>query len=96
MGVIGIDRRLKFFDNQAQGLGLELTGNLWYGTLNSRTQTRANAGLRGDAGAQSGFYDFNQLSGNSQDYNYPSGVSGNTWWHLIDVRHYNPGNNYAM
>jgi hypothetical protein len=96
MGAIGVNRRLKFFDNQAQGLGLELTGNLWYGNGNSRTQTRANAGLRGDAGAQSGFYDFNQLSGNSQDYNYPSGVSGNTWWHLIDVRHSNPGNNYAM
>jgi hypothetical protein len=96
VGVIGSNRRIRFFDNQSQGLGIEMTGNLWYGNGNSRTQTRANAGLRGDAGAQSGFYEFNQLSGNSQDYNYPSGVSGNTWWHLIDVRHSNPVNNYAM
>lgn len=96
IGAIGVNRRLRFFDNQGQGLGLELTGNLWFGNGNSRTQTRSNAGLRGDAGAQSGFFEFNQISGNSQDYNYPSGYSGNTWWHLLDVRHSNAGNNYAL
>ena len=90
------NRRIKFFDNQSQGLGIETTGNLWYGTSNSRTQWRNNAGLQGNAGAQSGFYEFLQLSGNSQDYNYPSGYSGETWWHLLDIRHNNPGNNFTM
>ncbi|MBU3660844.1 MAG: tail fiber domain-containing protein [Flavobacteriales bacterium] len=88
IGVIGIDRRIKFFDNQSQGLGIELTGNLWYGTNNSRTQWRDNAGLRGDAGAQSGFFEtYNPV-------NYPTGAT--SWWHLLDVRHNNPTNNYAM
>ena len=88
IGTIGINRRIKFFDNQAQGLGIEMTGNLWFGNNNSRTQWRDNAGLRGDAGAQSGFYETYSPS------NYPAGAS--SWWHLIDVRHSNPGNNYAM
>jgi hypothetical protein len=95
------DRRIRFFDNQAQGLGLELTGNLWFGNGNSRTQTRTNAGLQGDVGAQSGFYEFNQpVSSNSATYNYPAGyitgAGGGTWWHMIDTRHSNPGNNFAM
>jgi hypothetical protein len=77
-------------------LGLQLTGNLFYGNSDSRTQTRADAGLQGNAGAQSGFYEFNQPSGNSQSYNYPAGYSGNTWWHMIDTRHSNAGNNFAM
>lgn len=52
------------------------------------TTTRDNAGLRGDAGAVSGFFQtFNPL-------NYPSGAR--EWWHLLDVRHSNPANNYAM
>jgi len=96
VGVIGANRRIRFFDNQSQGLGIEMTGNLWFGNGNSRTQTRGNAGLRGDAGAQSGFYEFNQTTGNSQDYNYPTGYAGNTWWHLLDIRHSNSANNYAM
>lgn len=88
------NRRLKFFDNQAQGLGLELTGNLWFGNGNSRTQTRDNAGLQGNAGAQSGFYETYQPT------NYPAtrgqALIG-SWYHLIDVRHSNAtANNYAM
>jgi hypothetical protein len=93
MGVIGANRRIRFFDNQAQGLGIEITGNLWYGTTNSRTQWRDNAGLQGDAGAQSGFYETAAAT------NYPS-TRGQTfigpWYHLIDIRHSNPANNYAM
>jgi hypothetical protein len=82
------NRRIRFFDNQAQGLGLQITGNLWYGIGNSRTQTRDNAGLQGNQGAQSGFYE------TSNPQNYPSGA--NSWWHLIDVRHSNNSNNFAM
>lgn len=86
------NRRIKFFDNQSQGLGIETTGNLWYGTNNSRTQWRDNAGLRGDAGAQSGFFETYSPS------NYPAtrGQSVGSWYHLLDVRHNNPANNYAM
>ncbi len=53
-----------------------------------RTETRDNAGLRGDAGALSGFFQ------TASPTNYPSGAS--SWWHLIDVRHSNTLNNYAL
>jgi hypothetical protein len=82
------NRRIRFFDNQTQGLGLQISGNLWFGNGNSRTQTRDNAGIQGNQGAQSGFYE------TSNPQNYPAGA--NSWWHLIDVRHSNNGNNFAM
>ncbi|SMC75277.1 hypothetical protein [Pedobacter africanus] len=50
-------------------------------------QSRNDAGLRGDAGATSGFFEA------SAPINFPNGATG--WWHLLDVRHSNP-NNYAM
>jgi hypothetical protein len=82
------NRRIRFFDNQALGLGLQITGNLWYGNGNSRTQTRDNAGIQGNQGAQSGFYETQNPA------NYPAGANG--WWHLLDIRHSNNTNNYAM
>lgn len=87
-------RRIQLFDNQSQGMGLEFSGGLFYGNNNSRSQTRNDAGLRGDAGAQSGFYENN----GSTLTNYPSmaGQSVGSWAHLLDVRHSNPANNYAM
>ncbi|MDQ0638309.1 hypothetical protein QF042_001874 [Pedobacter sp. W3I1] len=54
----------------------------------AQAQTRDNAGLQGDAGAVSGFFD------TVNPVNYPAGAGG--WWHLLDVRHSNPANNYAM
>lgn len=60
---------------------------LW-GDANSRTEYRQDAGLRGDAGALSGFFQANA------PVNYPAGASG--WWHLLDVRHSNASNNFAM
>ncbi len=81
-------RRFQLFDNQGFNMGLELSGGLFYGINNSRTETRNDAGLQGSAGAQSGFFE------TSNPTNFPSGAS--SWWHLIDVRHDNPGNNYAM
>ncbi|MBC7865784.1 MAG: hypothetical protein IAF38_22615, partial [Bacteroidia bacterium] len=63
-------------------------GNGTAGTYRSRTETRDNAGLQGNAGAQSGFYETSNPS------NYPAGAT--SWWHLIDVRHSNSGNNYAL
>lgn len=84
-------RRLQFFDNQTAGLGLELEdgSRLWYGSSGSRTETRDNAGLQGNAGAQSGFYETSNPSANW----YPGASS---WQHLLDIRHSNPANNYAM
>lgn len=56
----------------------------------SRTETRDNAGFFGTT-AQSGFY---QTSAPSPAANWPTGAT--SWWHLLDVRHSNAGNNYAM
>ncbi|MFD2581616.1 hypothetical protein ACFSR6_03880 [Pedobacter vanadiisoli] len=55
---------------------------------NAQTATRDNAGLQGDAGAVSGFFE------TVNPVNYPAGA--NSWWHLLDVRHGNNNNNYAM
>jgi hypothetical protein len=54
----------------------------------SQTQYRDDAGLRGDQGATSGFFE------TSNPINFPIGSSG--WWHLLDIRHSNPSNNFAM
>jgi hypothetical protein len=54
----------------------------------AQTQTRVDAGLQGNAGAVSGFFE------TYQPVNYPAGASD--WWHLLDVRHSNPNNNFAM
>lgn len=87
-------RRIQLYDNQSAGLGLEIggsggvVGRLWYGLSGSRTERRDNAGLQGNAGAQSGFYETDNPS------NFPAGAS--SWWHLLDIRHNNPNNNYAM
>ncbi|PYF74208.1 hypothetical protein [Pedobacter nutrimenti] len=53
-------------------------------------QTRNDAGLRGDAGAVSGFFEANA------PVNFPSVAGASEWWHLLDIRHSNPSNNYAM
>jgi hypothetical protein len=58
-----------------------------WGGGSARTETRTDAGAQG---VQSGFF---QNDGSTVT-NYPSGASG--WWHLLDVRHSNSANNYAM
>lgn len=63
-------------------------GNGTDGVYKSRTETRDNAGLQGNAGAQSGDFE------TSAPVNYPAGAS--SWWHLMDTRHSNPANNYAL
>lgn len=63
------------------------TAQIW-GENNSRTERRDNAGSQGSEGAMSGFYD------TPNPINFPAGAS--SWWHLLDVRHVNAGNNYAM
>ncbi len=49
------------------------------------------AEMRDNAGASTTTSGFFQAS---TPVNYPTGASG--WWHLLDVRHTNPSNNYAM
>ncbi len=63
-------------------------GSFGFGNNNTRSESRSNAGLQGNAGAQSGFFE------TDNPVNYPAGAAG--WWHLIDSRHSNPANNYAM
>lgn len=71
------------------GYRLDLgNGTFGFGNSNQRTETRNDAGLQGNAGAQSGFFE------TSAPVNYPGGAS--SWWHLIDSRHSNQGNNYAL
>lgn len=69
---------------------LEINGTFGYGngtagTYRSRTETRNDAGT---AATQSGFFETNA------PVNYPAGAT--SWWHLIDVRHSNNGNNFAL
>lgn len=59
-----------------------------WGDADSRTEYRDNAGLQGSAGAKSGFYQTNN------PVNFPPGAT--SYWHLLDVRHSNSANNYAM
>jgi hypothetical protein len=78
-------------NTRTPGYTLDLNGGTFaFGTSNVRTETRTDAGLQGNAGAQSGFYE----NGGSSVTNYPAGASG--WWHMIDCRHNNPANNYAL
>ena len=71
--------------------GLVRAPDIEWGNAHSRTQTRDNPGLRGDAGARSGFF---ETIAASPANNYPPGAQGH--WHLLDVRHSNPGNNFAL
>lgn len=64
------------------------SGTFGFGSSNVRTETRDNAGLQGNVGAQSGFFETSNPS------NFPVGAS--SWWHLIDTRHSNNANNYAL
>jgi len=59
-----------------------------WGELDSRTETRVDAGLSGAEGAKSGFYQ------TVNPINFPAGAQG--WWHLLDIRHSSTSNNYAM
>lgn len=65
-----------------------IVANAQWGENDTRTESRDNAGLRGDAGAKSGFYQ------TPNPVNFPTGAQG--WWHLLDIRHSGPSNNYAM
>ncbi|NBB31428.1 hypothetical protein [Cellulophaga sp. BC115SP] len=67
----------------------KLSGKIKYGNSESRTETRDDVGIIGNSGAQSGFFETATPSSN-----YPKGATN--WWHLLDIRHSNLTNNYAM
>lgn len=79
----------------APAYNLEVSGSFGFGNatgvFRSRTESRDNAGLRGDAGAQSGFF---ETAAPAPAANWPTGAG--SWWHLIDCRHSNSNNNYAL
>jgi len=60
----------------------------WSNISGHRTQTRGDAGISGSQGARSGFFE------TSSPVNYYTGAS--SWQHLIEARHTNDDNNYAM
>jgi hypothetical protein len=64
-----------------------------WGNNQTRTETRNDAGLQGNAGARSGCFEAQLPSPTS---NWPNANLINNWWHLLDVRHSNSANNYAM
>lgn len=68
--------------------GITSNGPVSWAEAGSRTEPRDNAGLRGDAGAKSGFFQ------TPNPVNFPPGAT--SWWYLLDVRHSNPSNNHAM
>jgi len=67
---------------------LSVTGAASWGSNSMRTEVRNDAGLQGNAGARSGFFE------TGAPVNFPSGAA--SYWHLLDVRHINTANNYAM
>jgi hypothetical protein len=67
---------------------LRVGGVVSWGDSDTRTEDRNDAGLQGDAGARSGFFQ------TMTPANFPPVASN--WWHLLDVRHSNPANNYAL
>jgi len=73
---------------------LDVTGNIkasgtaYWGSSGTRTETKNDAGA---LGGRSGYY---QTSAPAPAANWPVGAA--TWWHLLEARHSNLVNNYAM
>ena len=63
-------------------------GRLFYGNAFTRTETRDDAGI---PGGQSGFYESSAPSPASSWY-----PGASSWQHLLEVRHSNTSNNYAL
>lgn len=64
---------------------------LFTGVILSTIVFSQNTQIRNNAGTPttlSGFYE------TETPINYPEGAA--SWWHLLDVRHSNPNNNFGM
>lgn len=64
---------------------VDLSGTITWGNTNSRTDSKNDAGAQA---SKSGFFE------TATPTNYPAGAS--SWWHLIEARHSNNANNYAL
>jgi len=64
---------------------VQASGSVWWGSGAQRTETKDNAGA---IASRSGFFQ------TSAPTNYYPGAAG--WQHLIESRHTNPANNYAL
>ncbi|MBU0488294.1 MAG: hypothetical protein KKA07_18575 [Bacteroidetes bacterium] len=87
-GNVGIGNTSASYKLEVSG-DLRLSGDLLFGDSYTRTQTRHDAGAMG---GRSGFYQ--TWDPTPFAANWPVGAA--SWWHLIDVRHSNITNNYAM
>src|SRR3989339_2279706 len=92
-GNVGIGNTTANYKLEVTG-DVRMSGDLAFGydasyNSHTRTQTRQNAGAMG---GRSGFHQTSDPTPYSA--NWPAGAG--SWWHLIDVRHSNTGNNYAM
>ncbi len=72
-------------DFGSTGLTIDTSGKLLWGNASTRTDSKDDAGL---IASKSGFFE------TAAPVNYYSGAS--SWQHLIEARHSNDGNNYAM
>ncbi|HBX52386.1 MAG: hypothetical protein A2275_06140 [Bacteroidetes bacterium RIFOXYA12_FULL_35_11] len=87
-GNVGIGNTTATYKLEVSGDVL-LTGDLLFGNSDTRTQTKEDAGAYG---GRSGFY---ETSTATVAENWP--FTANTdWWHLLDCRHSNSGNNYSL
>jgi len=64
---------------------VDVSGSLTWGNSNTRTEWKHDAGAMA---SRSGFFE------TDNPVNYPAGASG--WWHLIESRHSNNSNNFAL
>jgi hypothetical protein len=64
---------------------VDIAGAITWGNSNSRTDSKNDAGA---AASKSGFFE------TASPTNYPAGAS--SWWHLMEARHSNNANNYAL
>jgi hypothetical protein len=64
---------------------VDIAGTISWGSTNSRTEFKHDAGA---LASKSGFFE------TVTPVNYPAGAS--SWWHLIEARHSNNANNYAL
>lgn len=69
---------------------IKASGIVYWGNGSTRSETRDDAGASG-VNIRSGFY---ESSAPLPATSWPVNASG--WWHLIDCRHSNSGNNYSL
>jgi hypothetical protein len=76
------------------GGNIRSTGSVFWGNGLTRTETQDDAGAQGNAGARSGFFETSNPTpaGNW----YPNVTGSGIWQHLIEARHSNNANNYAL